>query len=82
MKITVISGTEKHGVTYRLKEIFESISRPFCLSLDAAPSCPCNVWKTSGNHNTMLRQWNEICGRGYKAQFILVGDFQNWCIYG
>jgi len=22
MKITVINGTEKHGVTYRLKEIF------------------------------------------------------------
>ena len=24
MKITVITGTEKHGVTYRLKEIFLS----------------------------------------------------------
>lgn len=24
MKITVINGTEKHGVTYRLKEIFLS----------------------------------------------------------
>ena len=22
MKITVINGTEKHGVTYRLKEVF------------------------------------------------------------
>ena len=25
MKITVINGTEKHGVTYRLKEIFLKI---------------------------------------------------------
>ena len=28
MKITVINGTEKHGVTYRLKEIFLSEFRP------------------------------------------------------
>lgn len=27
MKITVINGTEKHGVTYRLKELFWKILR-------------------------------------------------------
>ena len=28
MKITVINGTEKHGVTYRLKEMFLVAFRP------------------------------------------------------
>ena len=31
MKITVINGTEKHGVTYRMKEIFlEEFSEEYC----------------------------------------------------
>ena len=33
MEITVINGTEKHGVTYRLKEMFLTTFR-------GKPSCP------------------------------------------
>lgn len=146
MNITVINGTEKHGVTYRLKEMFlaefkdrasiteydlpkdcpnfcngcvsciikgestckdaeyigrmdrsllqadlivmtspaicishygsnESASRSFCLPLDSSPSCPRDVWKAGSDYYAVLRCGGKICGKGYQAQFILVGNF-------
>ncbi len=53
----------------------ESVSRPFCLPLDAAPSCAWDVWKEGCDYYAMLRCRSKICGEGHQTQFILVGNF-------
>lgn len=40
-----------------------------------------NVWKAGGCHNPMPRFGGKICLQGYKAQLVLVGNFQNRYIY-
>ena len=57
MKITVINGTEKHGVTYHLKEIFLDPFRgdaeitEFCLPRDCPNFCAgCTVCFLKDEH--------------------------------
>lgn len=78
MKITVINGTEKRGVTYRLKEIFLSEFREIADITEYSLPKDCPAFCT-GCVSCILKV--ESCCKGHQTQPVLVGDFSDWHIY-
>lgn len=76
MRITVINGTEKHGVTYGLKEIFLDELRDqaeiteFYLPKDCPNFCIGCITCFHGDERGCR---GKICGKRYQRQSFMVG---------